>query len=98
MTQKLTPLFDQVVIICDEPVTVTNGGFIIPDNVAEKPDQGTVIAIGAGKRCDNGELITPTVQINDKVLFPKNAGNLVKVNGQEVIILRENEIFAVITD
>jgi chaperonin GroES len=95
---KLNPLHDRVVVKRTEPDTKTSSGIIIPDNVAEKPDQGIVLAVGAGKRTPEGALIPMSLKENDKVLFGKFAGQLVKIKGEEVLILSEEEIYAVIEE
>jgi chaperonin GroES len=95
---KLNPLHDRVVVRRVEADTKTSTGIIIPDNVAEKPDQGIVLAVGAGKRTSEGTLIPMSLKENDKVLFGKFAGQQVKIQGQEVLILSEEEIYAVIEE
>ena len=95
---KLNPLHDRVVVQRVEADTKTSTGIIIPDNVAEKPDQGIVLAVGAGKRTSEGTLIPMSLKENDKVLFGKFAGQQVKIQGQEVLILSEEEIYAVIEE
>lgn len=95
---QLNPLHDRVVIKRTEADTQTSGGIIIPDNVSEKPDQGVVIAIGPGKRTSEGAVIPMSVSVNDKVLFGKFAGQTVKIKGDDVLILNEEEIYAVIED
>jgi chaperonin GroES len=95
---KLNPLHDRVVVKRTEPDTKTSSGIIIPDNVAEKPDQGVVLAVGQGKRNTEGSVIPMTVAVNDKVLFGKFAGQAVKIKGEEVLILNEEEIYAVIEE
>ena len=95
---KLNPLHDRVVVKRTEPDTKTSSGIIIPDNVAEKPDQGIVLAVGAGKRTNEGTVIPMSVTVNDKVLFGKFAGQAVKIKGEEVLILNEEEIYAVIEE
>jgi chaperonin GroES len=95
---KLNPLHDRVVVKRIEADTTTAFGLIIPDNVAEKPDQGIVLAVGAGKRTPEGALIPMSLKENDKVLFGKFAGQTVKIKGEEVLILSEEEIYAVIED
>lgn len=95
---QLNPLNDRVVIKRLDADTKTASGLIIPDNVAEKPDQGTVIAVGPGKRTPEGSVIPMSVNVNDKVLFGKFAGQQVKIKGEEVLILTEEEIYAVIED
>ena len=95
---KLNPLHDRVVVKRVEADTKTSTGIIIPDNVAEKPDQGIVLAVGAGKRTNEGAVIPMSVNVNDKVLFGKFAGQSVKIKGEEVLILNEEEIYAVIEE
>ena len=93
---KLNPLHDRVVVRRTEPDTKTSSGIIIPDNVAEKPDQGVVLAVGAGRRTESGTLVPMSLNVDDTVLFGKFAGQLVKIKGEEVLILKEEEIYAVI--
>ncbi len=93
---QLNPLHDRVVIKRIEPDTQTSSGIIIPDNVAEKPDQGTVLAIGAGRRTPEGALVPMEVKVNDTVLFGKFAGQTVKIQGEELTILNEEEIYAIL--
>ena len=95
---KLNPLHDRVVVKRVEADTKTSTGIIIPDNVAEKPDQGIVLAVGQGKRTAEGAVIPMSVNVNDKVLFGKFAGQAVKIKGEEVLILNEEEIYAVIEE
>jgi chaperonin GroES len=95
---QLNPLHDRVVIKRLNADTKTASGLIIPDNVAEKPDQGTVVAVGPGKVTSEGQVIPMSVAVNDKVLFGKHAGQAVKIKGEEVLILTEEEIYAVIQD
>jgi len=95
---QLNPLHDRVVVKRENADTKTASGLIIPDNVAEKPDQGTVVAVGPGKRNPNGDVIPMSVNVNDRVLFGKFAGQQVKIKGEEVLILTEEEIYAVIEE
>ena len=95
---KLNPIHDRVVIKRIEADTQSAGGIIIPDNAAEKPDQGIVLAVGQGRRTEDGTLIPMTLKTNDKVLFGKFAGQAVKIEGEEVLVLREEEVYAVIED
>lgn len=92
---ELRPLFNRVVVRRVDSETVTRGGIFIPDNAAEKADQGTVLAVGPGKR-ENGELIPVDLAVGDRVLFGKTAGQTVKVNDEEVLILDEEQILAVV--
>jgi chaperonin GroES len=77
--------------------TVTKGGIVIPDAATEKADQGCVLAVGPGRRNPDGHVIPMDVEVNDQVLFGKFAGQTVKVNGEELLILREDDIFAQVT-
>jgi chaperonin GroES len=95
---KLNPLHDRVVVKRTEPETTTSSGLIIPDNVAEKPDQGVVLAVGQGRRTEEGALIPMSLKENDQVLFGKHTGELVKINGEELLVLKESEIYAVIEE
>lgn len=93
---NLKPLSDRVVIRRVDSEAVTKGGIVIPDAAAEKADQGTVLAVGPGKRNKEGELVALDVAVNDRVLFGKFAGQTVKVDGEELLILKEEDILAVI--
>jgi chaperonin GroES len=89
----IRPLHDRVVVRRVEEERKTASGIIIPDNAAEKPDRGEVLAVGPGKI---GERVAMQVQVGDKVLFGKYAGTAVKVDGQELLIMREEDLLAVI--
>jgi chaperonin GroES len=94
---NLKPLSDRVVVRRVDSESVTKGGIVIPDAAAEKADQGTVLAVGPGKRNkDSGELVALDVAVDDRVLFGKFAGQTVKVDGEELLILKEDDILAVI--
>jgi chaperonin GroES len=95
---KLNPLHDRVVVKRIEADTKTISGIFIPDNAQEKPDQGVILAVGPGKRNTQGSVIPMSVNVNDKVLFGKFAGQAVKIKGEEVLILNEEEIYAVIEE
>ena len=95
---KLNPLHDRVVVKRLDAETTTASGLIIPDNATEKPDQGVVLAVGQGRRTEAGSIVPMSVNVNDKVLFGKFAGQTVKIQGEEVLILNEEEIYAVIEE
>ena len=95
---KVNPLHDRVVLKHAEADTTTASGIIIPDNASEKPDQGIVLAVGPGRRTENGDLVSLTVKINDKVLFGKYAGQAIKIDGEEMVVLREEEIYGIIEE
>ncbi|EIJ36210.1 co-chaperone GroES [Thiothrix nivea] len=93
---NIRPLHDRVVVRRMEEERKTASGIIIPDSAAEKPDRGEVVAVGPGKMTDNGERAALQVKIGDKVLFGKYAGTAVKIDGEEVLIMREEDLLAVI--
>lgn len=93
---KIRPLHDRVVVERVEAERTTASGIVIPDSAGEKPDQGLVIAVGLGKRDDSGKLNAPDVKVGDRVLFGKYAGQTVKVDGKEVLVMREDDIMGVI--
>jgi len=95
---QLNPLHDRVVVKRVESDTQTSSGIIIPDNAKETPDQGVVLAVGQGRRTQDGTVIPMSVKINDKVLFGKFAGQAVKIKGEEVLVLNESEIYATIDE
>lgn len=94
---NLTPLHDRVIIKPATPEETTKGGIIIPDTAKEKPMQGEVIAIGNGKVNDDGKVTPLAVKIGDKVLYGKYAGTEINVEGDELLIMREGDIFAVLS-
>ena len=93
---KLNPLADRVVVKAAEAEEKTKGGIILPDTAKEKPVEGTIIAAGPGKISDNGELVKMTVKVGDKVLYGKYSGTEVTIDGEEYLIMRESDIFAII--
>jgi chaperonin GroES len=93
---KLRPLADRVIVKRVESETKTASGIVIPDNATEKPDQGEVLAVGPGKRNDKGEIAALTVKVGDRVLFGKYSGQTVKVNGDELLVMKEDDLFAVV--
>lgn len=93
---NLEPLHDRVIIKPAPPEEVTKGGIIIPDTAKEKPMQGEVVAVGKGKTTDDGKLIPLNVKVGDKVLYGKYAGTEVSIQGEEYLIMRESDIFAII--
>lgn len=93
---KLRPLHDRVIIKRLEEEKVSAGGIVIPDSAAEKPIRGEVLAAGEGKILDDGKVRPMAVKVGDKVLFGKYSGTEVKVEGEELLVLREDDIVAVI--
>ena len=93
---NLRPLHDRVIVRRMEEETMSAGGIVIPDNAAEKPSRGEILAAGDGKVPDSGEVRPLAVKVGDKVLFGKYAGTEVKVDGEELLVMREDDIVAVI--
>ena len=93
---KLRPLHDRVVVKRLEQETKTASGIVIPDAAAEKPDQGEVVAVGPGKRNDKGDFVALNVAVGDRVLFGKYSGQTVKGDGDELLVMKEDDLFAVI--
>ena len=93
---KIRPLHDRVIIKRVEEERKTASGIVIPDTAAEKPDQGEVLAVGTGKVLEDGSVRKLEVKVGDKVLFGKYSGQTVKVDGQEVLVMREEDIMGVL--
>lgn len=93
---KIRPLHDRVMVKRLDNERKTASGIVIPDNAAEKPDQGEIVAVGPGKRDDNGKVLTLDVKVGDKVLFGKYSGQTVKVEGEELLVMREEDLMGVI--
>jgi chaperonin GroES len=93
---KFKPLHDRVVVQPLDAEARTASGIVIPDNAQEKPTRGRVLAVGSGRVLENGTVIGLQIRVGDEVLFGKHAGQAVKVDGEEVTVLKEEEIFAVV--
>ena len=93
---KIRPLHDRVVVKRLEEERKSAGGIVIPDNVAEKPDQGEVVAVGNGKILEDGKVRPLDVKVGDRILFGKYSGTTVKVEGDELLVMREDDIMGVI--
>ncbi|WP_082709911.1 co-chaperone GroES [Burkholderia sp. TSV86] len=93
---SLRPLHDRVIVKRLDQETKTASGIVIPDSAAEKPDQGEIIAVGPGRRDTDGKRVEPDVKVGERVLFGKYAGQSVKVDGNELLVLREEDIVAVV--
>jgi len=98
MKLKIEPLYDRVVVQRLEEKDITKGGIIIPDTAKEKPMEGKIVAVGAGKMTDEGKQIPLKVKKGDKVLLGKWSGTEVKIEGEEYIILKEEEILAIVKE
>jgi chaperonin GroES len=94
---KLRPLNDRVIVRRTPEETTSAGGIVIPDTAAEKPSRGEVMAVGPGKANDKGEVRAPDVKAGDQVLFGKYAGTEVKLDGETLLVMREDDIMAVFT-
>jgi chaperonin GroES len=93
---KVKPLQDRILVKRVEEETKTKGGIIIPDSAKEKPQEGLVVAVGSGKVTDSGTRVPPEVKKGDRVLFGKYSGSEIKVDGEEHLILREDDILAIL--
>ncbi len=96
MALSIKPLSDRVVVEAAPAEEVSSGGIILPDTAQEKPQQGTVVAVGPGKSSDSGTIVKMTVKTNDKVLFGKYSGSDITVDGNDYMIMRESDILAII--
>lgn len=92
----IRPLYDRIIVKRTDAERSTASGIVIPDSAGEKPDQGQVLAVGPGKLLASGELRPLAVKAGDRVLFGKYAGQAIKVDGNEVLVLREEDVIAVI--
>jgi chaperonin GroES len=93
---KFRPLHDRVVVKRIEAEQKTAGGIIIPDTVKEKPQEGEIVAVGPGARDDKGALVALTVSVGDKILFGKWSGTEVKIDGQDLLIMKESDILGIV--
>ena len=93
---KVRPLHDRMVVRRIEEKETAKGGIIIPDTAKEKPQEGSVLAVGNGKILENGTKVAMDVKVGDKILFGKYSGTEIKIDGEDVLILREDEVLAVL--
>ena len=93
---NIRPLYDNVVIKRKEEETKSSGGIVLPGSAKERPNQGEVVAVGEGKLLDNGEVRALQLKVGDKVIFGQYAGNTIKIDGEESIIMREQDVFGVV--
>lgn len=93
---KLRPLYDRIIVKRVDVETTTASGIVIPDAATEKPDQAEVLAVGAGKILDDGSVRALTVQVGDRVLFGKYSGQAVKVDDEELLVMREDDVMAIV--
>ncbi len=93
---NIRPLHDRVIVRRQEEETTTAGGIVLPGSATEKPVQGEVLAVGKGKILENGDVRPMDLKVGDKVLFGKYSGTEVKVNGEELLVMREEDIMGVI--
>jgi len=93
---KIRPLQDRVIVKRIEEEEKTKGGIIIPDSAKEKPQEGKIIAVGKGKMLEDGKVIPLDVKVGDRILFGKYSGNEIKIDGEEHLIMREEDILGII--
>jgi chaperonin GroES len=97
MTTKFTPLHDRILVRRVEEAGTTRGGLIIPDSAKDKPQEGTVISVGKGKTNDEGKLFPLAVKEGDSILFGKYAGSEIKLDGEDFLIMKEEEVLGIVT-
>ncbi len=93
---NIRPLYDRLVVKRLEEKETVQGGIIIPDTAKEKPQEGEVMAVGQGKRLDNGNLVPLDVKVGDRILFGKYSGSEIKIDGEEFVIMREDEVLGIL--
>ncbi|HMN80853.1 MAG TPA: co-chaperone GroES [Burkholderiaceae bacterium] len=93
---QIRPLYERIVVKRIDNERKTNSGIVLPDSAAEKPEQGEVLAVGSGKLLEDGRQRPLQLKVGDRVLFGRYAGQTIKVDGQELLVMREDEVFAVI--
>ncbi len=93
---NIRPLYDRIVVKRIEETETVQGGIIIPDTAKEKPQEGEVVAVGKGKRLEDGKVVPLDVQAGDRILFGKYSGSEIKIDGNEYLIMREDEVHGVI--
>lgn len=93
---KIRPLHDRVVVRRKEEETTSAGGIVLPGSAAEKPSQGEILAVGTGKVLDNGDVQALAVKVGDTVVFGQYSGNTVKVDGEELLIMSESELYGIL--
>ena len=97
MTTKFTPLYDRILVRREDEVGRTRGGLIIPDSAKDKPLEGKVISVGKGKMNEKGKLFPPAVKEGDSILFGKYSGTEIKLDGEDFLIMKEEEVLGVVT-
>jgi chaperonin GroES len=95
---ELRPLYDRILVKRNEEKEQIKGGIIIPDSAKEKPQSGSVIAVGKGKRLESGQLVPLDVKAGDQILFAKYSGSEVKIDGAEFLIMREDEVLGIVDE
>ncbi len=93
---KIRPLYDRIVVKRIEEKEQMQGGLYIPDSAKEKPQEGEVVAVGKGKRLEDGKLVALDVQVGDRILFGKYSGSDIKLDGEEYLIMREDEVLGIL--
>jgi chaperonin GroES len=96
MGMNIRPLYDRIVIKRIEEQETKQGGIIIPDTAKEKPQEGEVMAVGRGKRLEDGKIVPLDVKVGDRILFGKYSGSEIKIDGEEYVIMREDEVLGIL--
>lgn len=98
LVERLIPMNDRILVKRDEEEDLTIGGIVIPDTAKEKPVKGTVVAKGDGKRLKSGQILALTIKVGDKIYFGKYSGTEIKLDGKDYLIMREDDVLALIKD
>lgn len=93
---NLTPLYDRIIVKSSAPEEITKGGIIIPDTAKEKPMQGVVVATGTGKMTEDGKLVPLQIKTGDQVIYGKYSGTEISVEGEDYLMMRESDVFAIV--
>lgn len=93
---KIKPLGDRVIVKAKEAEETTKGGIILPDTAKEKPIEGTIVAVGAGKVTEEGKLVAMSLKVGDIVLYGKYSGTEIKIDGEEYLIMRESDVYGIV--
>lgn len=95
MSKLFTPLYDRILVQRDEEETMLSGGIIIPDGSTDKPDNGTILAVGHGRLLESGTIVPMIVKVGDRIAFHKYAGSEIKIDSEKRLIMNESEVFGI---
>jgi len=96
--ENVTPLSDRIIVKALQSESTTAGGIVLPDSAQEKPQRGKVVAVGPGRRLDNGKISPMDVNVGDEVYFSKYGGTEIKLNGEEIVVLRQDDVLGIVIE